>query len=320
MGATGPDLHVDSLLSGIAVEAFATGEDGDGLVGDDLFPAVPVGKESDLYAVITKDAFLRSPDAKRSRNTAARRVEFDVSSEAYHCFNYALAGEIPLEDIYNADDPFGIEENTTRLVVGNLRRAQEIRIADKVTSISNMGSGTALTGSDKWGDPNSDPVSQVDTAHAFIRTTTGLMANTMVMDYDTFVVAQKHPLILDRFKGAVAVPQLSMDQLASVFKVSRLLIARGIKNNAAEGLTASMTNIWGNNCVLAHVGPATGMQSRTLGLRFQWRNPIYPSNFAVMKGDEAAAGQKKSRIIEAGHYQDERVIASDLGYVISNTL
>jgi hypothetical protein len=314
---TGRDAHHDMPLSNLAVMAFNTQDDE--FVADRLFPEVPVGKQSNRYYIIDKGAFLRIPDTRRAPKTRAGRVEFEVSSSAYFADNYALAGELSIEDINNADNPIQLRQNETLLVTNNLKRDQENRIASLVTSISNVGSGVQLTGTNKWSDANSDPVADVTTGHAFMRSQTGLVANTAVIDWDTLQILRRHPLLLDMYKYTNG-GEVTDGQIQSVFKVDQMLIGRGIKENSREGGTSSMTNIWGNNVVLAHVGPSTGMRSRTFGLRFNWRPPTFRANMAVTRAVENQAGSQHVEIIEAGYYQDEVIVASQLAYCIADTL
>ena len=318
VAASGPDVHHDTLLSNIAVMAFDTGEDG--FVVDRILPAVPVGKQSDRYAVIDKGEFLRRVDAYRAPRTEARRVEFKVSSDAYFAKNYALAAENALEDLDNADNVFQLRENSTKLVTGDLRRAQEIRVADRLTSISNVGSGVVLAGANQWSDyVNSDPLGDVNTGHAFIQHATGLVANTGVVDFDTFQILQRHPDLLDMYKytnGGL----VTQAQIAAAFKVGNLWVAQGVVENALEGGVSSMTQIWGRSFFLCYVGPATGLQTRTFGLRYQWRPPSFPAPFATHTKRYEGAGSRNVEVVQAEHYQDERVIARDLSYLLKDTV
>lgn len=316
--ATGPDVHHDVPLSNFAVSAFARGAEG--FVGNDLFPFVPVEKQSNRYYVIDKAAFLRNVDARRSPKTKSKEVEFRVSSEPYYADNFALHTKISAEDLANEDNAIRLRQNGTSLITTNLLRAQEIRIANLVTTSGNLGG--ALVPASKWsslGAGTSNPLTDVQSAHAFIQRTTGLVANTMVLDWDTFQSVRRHADILDMYKYTSG-GQVTEEQLASVFKVRRLLIAQGVVENALEGGTTSMTNIWGNVAILAHLGPNTGLQSQTLGLRFQWNNPAFPAAFGVTRRMAMGAGEEKVEFVEAGHYQDEKVVASNLGFQILNTL
>lgn len=311
------NAHIDVPLSNLAVMAFDTGNDM--FVGDRLLPEIPVGKQSDSYYVINPDEFFRVPNTRRAPRTEARRVQFTTSTGTYFAHNYALAGENALEDLANADNPIRLRENSVNLVVNDLRLDQEVRIAGLVTSISNVGSGVQLTGTAKWSDNGSDPVADVTTGHAFIRSNTGFVANTAVIDWDTLQIVRRHPLLLDMYKYTQG-GELPDARIAEAFKVDRLLVGRAIRNVGKEGQTASMSNVWGNNVVLAYVGQATGMQSQTFGLRFRWQNPAHPAAFAVETRLETGAGTKKVEIVETGYFQDEVVVARNLAYVVQNTL
>jgi hypothetical protein len=312
------DAHFDVPLSNFAVSAFNT--DDAQYVGMQLMPEVPVGKQSDKYYVIERGAFQRVPATIRARGTHARRVQFTVTSGSYYANNYALATETPLEDLANADNAIQLRENNTVLLVNGLKLDQERRIANLVCSITNVGSGYQPSGTTKWNNANSDPVAQVNTGHAFIRQRTGLKANVALIDFDTLQVVRRHPLLLDLYKYTSG-GELADAQIAGLFKVQRLLVAQAVVENQIEGTAASsMTNVWGNRLILAHVGAATGLKSTTFGVRFRWTDPVYPAAFGVQTAVENQAGQKKVEVQEAGYYQDERIVAPELAYTIDGTL
>lgn len=313
---SGGDAHMDVPLSNMAVRAF--NDNVDDFIGAKLLPAVPVGKQSDKYYTISKGAFLRTQTALRAPKTKARRVEFDVSSDAFFADNYALANENALEDLANADMAIQLRENSVSLITTDLLRSQEDRIATLLTTAGNLGSGTTLTGGNQWTDfTASDPIADVTTGHAYIRAQTGLVANTMMMDYDTAQIVRRHPMLLDMYKHTQS-GMVTMENLRDVFGVKEIHIGMAVKANELEGGTSSITNIWGNNVLLAHIGPATGLQTKSLGLRFNWRPAGFPADFQVERMTIAGAGTEKVEVIEAGHFQDEKVVAPELGYLIIN--
>ena len=317
LGLTTRDVHIDVPLSNIAVEAFATGD----FIGMQLFPGVDVRKQSDKYYTIVKNSWLRIPSTTlRSPKTPPGRVEFEVSSDSYFADNYALASDNAHEVIANEDDPIQLRARTTRFLVDMLMRDQEVRIANLVTSITNIGSGVVLAGGNKWSNyVSSDPVADVTTGHAFIRSNTGLVANTALMDYDTYKTLQRHPVLLDMYKYTQG-GLVNDAELQAVFGVDRILVSKSIRNAALENATASLVNIWGNNFLLCHVSPApTGMRTATFGLSFRWLNPELPAPWAVRVYNDPDPG-KKLEVVEAGYYQDEKVVAAQLAYLCNATL
>jgi hypothetical protein len=316
-GLTGRDLHLDGPLTNIAIKAFEGG--GDGLVAQKVFPAVPVTKQSDKYYVIDRDSWILVPKAFRAPKTSPRRIEWKTSSDAYFADNYALAGEIAKEDLANADAALRVREGTTEFVSEALMRELEVRVANIVTSISNLGSGHVLAGAAKWSAINSgNPVADVTTAHAFIRQRTGLEANTLVMDRDSYDVVRQNTRLLEMYKYTNA-GLISHETLLNLFRVDQILIARGIKNVAPEGATGSIVNIWGNHALLARIVPGQTLKTATYGLAYRWTPPELPAPFQVFRYDDPDPG-KKTEVIEVGYYQDEKIVARDLAYLIGSTL
>ena len=312
----GRDAHLDVPLTNMAVKAFqGRGE----FIGQKLFPVINVQKQSNKYYTLDKNSWLLVPDTARAPKTAPRRVEFKVSSENYFCPNYALANENALEDLANADIALSLRKNSVSVVMDGLLRDLEVRIANQVTSLTNLGSGVTLSGTSQWSDfTNSDPIADVTTGHAFIQNNTGLMANTMVMDKDTFAVVRRHPILLDMFKYTSG-GRVKLDQLADVFDVDTILIARGIKNTANENATGVIANIWGNNVILCRIEPGTSLETQTFGLSFRWAPAGLPAAMQVQRYRDPDPG-KAVEVVSTGYYQDEKIIAADLAYGIASTI
>lgn len=314
---TARDVHYDAPLSRICVQAFRQGT----LIGPRLFPIVDVEHQSDMYYVIDKAAWLRTPSsALRAPKTSPRRVEFNTSSDRYFADNYALAGENTFEALANADSQIRLRQRTGMKVTGDLSACMEVRIANKVTSISNIGSGVLLTGTAKWSDyGNSDPISDITTGHAFIRNNTGMRANTLVLDYDSHEIVRRHPVLLDMYKYTQG-GFLNDAELRECFKVGEIIVGDAIRNVAPEGKPASMTNIWGNNALLCYRDTsAPGLETVTFGLGFQWTPEGIPAPMQARTYNDPDPG-KKVEVVEVGHYQDEKIVARELAYLVGNTL
>lgn len=315
MPATGRQIHIDTPLSNVLVAAFET--DGD-FVASRLFPVVPVDKRSNVYYTLKKEAWLKQPRTARAPRTPATRVEFDVTSDTYFAFNWALAGEIPMEDLANADAAIRLRETTTRYISRGLLADLEIRTAAKV--LSNVSTISRLTGADAWDATNSaDLLSQVGDAHLSIFNNTGLRPNTLMMDYQSYIYARRNARLLARFAyGNAAGPMITDEQLRQSFMVDNLWVARSQKNNANENQTGSYTSIWGPMALLARVEPgAPSMMTATYGLSYRWVSPELGVPMAVTTSVEDNAGSRHIELLEGSYHQDEKVIASALAYAIN---
>jgi len=146
-GATGRDLHIDVPLTNISIAY-----DPPALIAPLIYPIIPVEKETNVYYVWNKAEAMRVHNAVRARATEANRINFDVSSDGYVIKNYALAIDIPYEDLENADASLSIRESAARRVINGLNLAWEDREAVTLTTTTNMTSSTALTNA--WSDPD----------------------------------------------------------------------------------------------------------------------------------------------------------------------
>lgn len=310
--------HIDTPLTNMAIKAFYGGMEG--MIADKIFPVVPVGKQSDGYYVLDPNEYLRVADTRRSPKTAAKMGEWKVSTDTYFANNYAFGTDHAKETLANADMALQVRSNSTNYVLDMLARDRELRVANQVTSISNVGSGVALTGANKWSDyVGSDPISDILSGHAFIRNNTGLRANTLAMDYDTHQILKFHPLLRDYLKYVEKGP-IPDTMLQTLFGVGNLHVADAIYNGAKEGATASLTNVWGNFALLCHVDPnPTGLQVATFGIAMEWKPEGFPAPMAVERYDHHDKS-KKAEVIEAQYFCDEKIVARNLSYLLNTTL
>lgn len=316
---TGRQIHVDKPLSNMLVAAFETQGD---FVAQSIFPVVPVDKQSDKYYVLRKESWLKIAETRRAPRTRANRIEFDVSSNSYFADNYAIGAEIPLEDLANADTAIRLRETNTALIARQLLADYEQRVAAAAIA----GAGTTLVTSTggvatglAWDAVNSaDIAGQIQNGHVTIFQNTGLRANTLVLDYQSYMYAKRNVPGFTRFQyRAQGTALLSDDQLKELFMVDNLLIARSQKNNANPAQTASITSIWGPTALLCRVENANAMMSATFGSSFRWTSPELGAPMAVQRAVEDGAGSRKIEILEGGYYQDEKVVASELAYYIN---
>jgi len=314
---TGRAIHVDVPLSNTLVTAFQTAGD---FVAERLFPVVGVGNQSDKYYILRKEAWLALPDTYRAPKTSARRIEFDVSSESYFAKNHALGAEISIEDLENSDNAIRLRESNTMMIATGLLRGLESRVAAVATTSGNhVAAPNRLKDADAWDAVNSaDIATQIASAHMAIHNATGLSANTIILDYTSYMYAKQNTRLFERFKFRATGPLLVEDaQLKELFMVDNLYVARSQKNNANPAQTASITSIWGPTALLARVEGALSMQTATYGLAFRWTSPSFGVPMAVERAQEIGAGSKKIEVLEGGYYQDEKIVAKDLAFYIN---
>ena len=310
------DWHIDAAMSEISIQ-YAV--DPNVFIANQILPVVNVGKESDKYYTWNKGDWFRIPTGTlRARGTKPKVIEAGVSSAAYNAKNYMLEGRIPFEDLSNADMALELEQSTTKLVTQLLMLDQENRIATMLTAASNAGSGSALSGTNRWDDyANSSPVSDVNTGKNWIQLQTGQAVTTMVVGHQVHNALIQHPDMIDRIKYVQTATQANVtNAIAAVFGVDNYLIGSAVKNGGQENQADSMSFIWGKNVLLLHVPPAPGRNIPSAGYCFRWK-PEGFTDFVVETKDDDEIKSRRKRV---GYFQDEIVTASQLIYLLSTVV
>lgn len=293
------DVHVDRPLSNVAI-AYRNLE----YIAGEIFPSVPVEKETDKYFIFDRASWFRvAQKAQRAPGTRAQRIDYTVSTGSYVAKQYALAKGVPDEDRDNADDPLRPEVTATEFVTDQLYLLREDRVATLVTGSANWASaGSPAT---QWDNDSSNVLGDVDTMRDTVIPLIGRAPNTMAMGWEVWSAIKKHPDLLDRIKFTQR-GVLTMDLVASIFEVERLFVGRAIKDSATlEGQSASMGFVWGKTVWFGYVAPNPSIDVPSAGYVFDWI-PFETSRFRE--------DQERQDVFEVRHATTEHVTGSDAAY------
>lgn len=307
------EFHIDGFISN-----FVTGFRPTDYIFGDVFPTVPVNKQSNVFATIPKGNWFRADVSNRAPGTLATEISYTVSSDTYFCPNYELRHKIPWETMDNADAPFRPLIMGAQLLA--TKHSLNLEIRGEATIATGVGSFSSLTGTNVWTDyTNSDPVGNFETAINAIQATTGLEPNTAIIPRRVWQVLRRHPDIVQRvFPGGAGGGTASLEQFGALIGVDRILIARTIKNTANEGAADAFTPVWSSNVYVLRVDPNPGGdQVQTFGVNFLWTGANIgmksPNNWAIeRKRDDDI----KADWLRTGYYQDEKIVSPELGFQI----
>lgn len=305
------DLHVDALLSGLAIEYSNQPSE---YIADKVFPVVPVVKESDKYATYTKTNRIRVPDALRAPKTESKEVGWDVGTSSYAVEEYALHVLISDRERENADPPFNLDLDGTQVVTDLLMNAKEDRIATLLTTTGTYATGHSETTAtaDQWNDDESDPIGDFNDAHAIVKGDALRMANTAILGWQVYNKLKRHPQVLHRM-GNANLGVVTADVLALLFDVKSILIGGAQKLTSNPGQTTVTTGyLWGKSAILAYLDPTIRTtKGLTLGYQPSTQGMI-TSRFRV--------DSKKSDKIEVSHIADEVVASNVAGYLWASVI
>jgi hypothetical protein len=315
MGATGKDLHIDVPLSNVAITYRPSG-----MIADLIFPQVGVRKESDSYLIWERAEAFRISDARRSRGTEANKIEWEAASATYFVDNWALKSNLVLEDRVNMDAAYQRElrQNRVMRLKDDLMLGWEQRIANTVNSTSNVGSSSAVTSN--WSDltaGNSDPIGDIEQAIENIRLSTGYRPNRLVIGQTGWRNLKRHADIISAVwgtSGRGGSRFARREQIAELFELDTVLIGNAVYNSNQQGQSASLADLWGDNVLLYYTPDRPTRETPSYGYSFRWEAAGIPNMQAEVHPFDR---KTKSEEVELGYYQDEKVTATDLAFLIT---
>jgi hypothetical protein len=312
---TTSDVHVDAVLTNMSVAYIQNQAH---FVAGQVFPTVPVEKQSDKYFIYTKGDWFRDEAQLRAPGTESAGSGYTLSTDTYSADVYAFHKDIDDQTRKNSDSPLNPDRDATQFVTQRMLMRQEIDWFSTYFTQGVWETDVILTGTDQWNDASSDPIDVIETGKATILTDTGLMPNTLTVGYDVHRQLRNHPDIIDRVKYTSGAP-IGNSVIADFFGIDRYLVSMGIKNTAAEGVADVMANIAGKHALLTHSASSPSTLTPSAGYCFKWRGISDGLNKDVGITRMRMASLRSDRI-EAQMAWDNKVVALDLGYFIANAV
>jgi hypothetical protein len=262
-------VHLDSMLTQISV-----GYDNDALVGDMLFPAVQVDKQSDKYYVLEKVGFTPLQDTAAPNSATPEVPPMTLSRDSYYAEEHRLKGWVSIDEIQNADNPMDPLADTTEQVTDTILLNREDAIQTLARTAANYASGfsTTLSGTSQWSDyTNSTPIVDLKAARDAIHLGIFKFPTLSILGYEVATKLEDHPDFLDRIKANPNVQVNTLDTIGQVVGIPRLIRAGAGKNTAAVGQAQSISYMWGKDVVIAYVPANPGKKVPAFGYEFAWR-------------------------------------------------
>jgi hypothetical protein len=267
----GGNVHIDQILTNISV-GFPNKE----FVGEVLAPAVPVRKQSDIYYVYGKEAWVLEPGSDvRAPGTEANEIPgMTVATNPYFAIEHALSIAVTDEERENADSPLTPDRDGTELVTSKVLLAREVAIRDLVVTAGNYATGYSL---DLSGSPTlqwdayatSNPIGDVKAARRKIHAGLFLHPTVGIFPYQVMAALEDHPDFIERIKysqKAVVTPEL----IAELFMIPKIVVPGVGMNTARMGQTESLAYLWGKDVVLAYVPDRPGLKIPAFMYEFVW--------------------------------------------------
>lgn len=299
----------DPRLTGIAI-AYRNAE----FIADRILPRVPVGKREFRWHKFDRAERMTVPETLVGRKSRPNEVDFSVAEEAGMVYDRGLDDVVPNDDIaeaegtgYNPRDE--AVEGTTELILLD----REIRTAAKVLNPANYPAANQVTVTEKWDDPDSNPVALIRDALAAL----WYRPNVIVMPLLVWNALSNHPRVIAASQPSGKTEGFATrQQLAALLEVDEIEVGASWKNSAKPGQDAQAQRVWGGDTVLAfYRNPqATPRRGVTFGYTAQWGTRVSGQM------PEPMIGLRGGIRIRVGESVNEMIVCNDLGYLFKDVL
>lgn len=321
MNPTAGDVHVNTPLTNISI-AFL--QSADKFVATQVFPNIPVTKQSDRYYTYDRGEFNRDEMLERAPGTESAGGSYDIdNTPTYFCKVHAFHKDVPDQIRGNADAVLNLDNEATEYVTHKaLIKREKLWVGkyftDSIWSVDIDGVDAAPGAGEvlRWNLDTGDPIKNIRTGKTNRLQDTGFEPNTLVMGKQVWDAIIDHPDIVDRIKygqtpGNPAIANI--EALMKLFELERIFVMKAIENTAAEGATAAHAFIGGKHALLCYVAPSPGIMTPSAGYTFSWTGWMG----AGAEGNRI----KRFRIekIESDRVEiqmsfDQKLVAADCGY------
>ncbi|MFN8533855.1 MAG: hypothetical protein U0556_09930 [Dehalococcoidia bacterium] len=310
-------LHVDTLLTDISI-AYKNAD----YIADQIFPVVPVRKQSDKIPAYDQSYWFRNEAALRAPGTKSVRGGYKVdTSAAYYCNRFSFAHEIPDELRDNADVVFNLDREAVEYVSDKVQMRREASFAADFFTTSVWGADkTGGTDFTRWSDYGaSDPLVDLADYQELIEGQIGRTPNTLVLGRQVWTKLKWHPVMVDLVKHTRIGGPITLDAFRDMAEFERLLVGKAIYTASPEGTAeASVTysRIWGKHGLMAYIAPRPSLMTPSAGYTFVWDRPGSGLQYIKRFRDE----EREVDIFEANTYFDQKVTAARAGIFISGAV
>lgn len=304
--------HVDAALTDFSSAYFL---DDSAFAAAQVFPAVPVAQKSGKYYVYTKNDLLRSDAQLRAPGTKGATRGYGLEQASFNCDVYSIAINVSEQDRANADAALDPEADAARVTVQDIRNRMEVDWGSVAFSTGVWASESTAT----WNTSTGDPIGDIQTGIKTILSQTGKRPNTLVLGADSWYSGLwSSTAIVGRLPDNA--PRIvTRDFIANLFDLDRVFVLESVRFSGDEGTTGNPAFIHADHALLAHVNPSAGLREATAGKTFIWSGLVGSANGVRTKRYDLPDEDAYPRV-ESDAAWDFKVVATDLGYLIKDTV
>jgi len=308
---TRSDVHVNKPLTMISIAYIQRAKD---FIASQVFPNVPVEKQSDRYFSYPKSFWLKSQAQRRAPGTESAGSGFAIDNTPnYFADVWAVHKDIDDQTAQNADGPLSLQRDSTLFVTQQQLLRKELHWTAKylTTGIWQGDPSGDFTPANLWDTANGLPITDIDSEKRKIKSQTGYLPNTFVAADDVFFAMKNNASILDRIKytqrGIV-----TEDLLAALLQLDKFLVSQAVQDTSSEAQTDSYGFITSNSGLLVFANPTPSIMQPSGGYTFSWKG-LFGAGADGGRISSFRMENLKSDRIEGEMAWDQKLVGADLG-------
>lgn len=278
-GAVPSDAFRNPVLENISVAAFQADTD---FVAKQIFPTIPCDEQQVKYYEIDMDTIAQNKAQVRAPGTAAEEGAWALSQKTVLCEAFGYREKLPEELIQSAGTQAANAEQTSAASVAEVMNINEDSrwaaafFKTGVWARDMVGQSTAdSTHYIFWDTATGVPLTNLLTERTTMKKTGKRWANTLVLGAEVVTPLLTNAQVIARVVNGQR-PGMSaeatLDDIAKLCKVDRVIVAGGVQNTAAEGVAGTNGFIFNSKSAwLGYVNPSPSVNAPSAGYRFTWK-------------------------------------------------
>ncbi len=300
-----------------------------GYIGLQVMPIFPVAEHSAEYPVIPAEALFNLLETARNSKGGYNRGDEEFESGFYKTVEKGL--ERVKDDRYVKiyGSMFNYEVVIANILMNNILRSQEYRVAAKIFNATNF---TAHNAGTAWSTAASAvPSDDVDTGKETMRAT-GIIPDTLVLNYTAYMDARQCDDVQEKvyqlFPDAAKTGNVTIDHLRTYFDVPKLWVAGALYNTAKRNQDKSLSDIWGSQYAMLCKTSDGDITEPCIGRTFKWNEGATDDVIVEEYRDETVRAdvlRVRHDVAEAflASYDEDGTVKSEIskgcGYLIDHT-
>lgn len=308
------NITYDPFLTNVSIAYF---QDQTDYAVTQVFPMLPSANRSGKITGWAAADLLRDDMQRRAPGSGYLRIGAGTSQLSFSVEEWGL--EWPVDDLIRAASmaPYNLDVVAARgLAQKALIKMERAWVADFFTTgvwTTDLVGGTDFTQVD---DQTSDPVGLIKSNKRLVKLRSGKTPNVLVLGQSAWDYLSEHTDLHDRL-GSATEKRLTMQQVAAMMELDKIVVSNAIYNVNQEGMAFSGASIAGKHALLAYTTATPAENEPTAGYTVVWTGWIPGGNLfsPVSNYREESIRSTVHRIDMAW---DNLKVSADLGVFFSN--